>query len=147
MSTCRLKILYDFGGQYEGELEVKKNEIVTMVEAQEEWTRVENESGSIGLIPRNYYIQESQDSVFTLQQILFSNYGYKNLLEYLRNSPSGKLKLYESYSMSHTYESYVSYLELNITKRNVCIYKHRWKRVSISNRVYPFNKYRSISLG
>ena len=81
--------MYDFGGQYEGELEVEKNEIVTMVEAEEEWTKVQNSSGLVGLIPRNYYIHESEDSVFTLQQVLFSNYGYKDLLEYLRNSPSG----------------------------------------------------------
>ena len=85
----RLKILHDFCGKSKDELEVKKGEIVIMIEAQEEWTKVKNEFGSVGLIPRNYYINESEDTVLTLQQVLFSNYNYKQIREYLQHSQPG----------------------------------------------------------
>ena len=73
-----LKILYDFEGKCPEELSIKKGEIVSMVLAESEWTKVKTEDcGTTGIIPRNYYVymdEEIDRFTFALEDIIFANY-------------------------------------------------------------------------
>ncbi|OXU22019.1 hypothetical protein TSAR_006757 [Trichomalopsis sarcophagae] len=65
-SNDRVKVEYKFDAQMAGDLNVSEGEIVTVVEANDEWITVRNDKGETGLCPRSYLTTdfESSDDVF-----------------------------------------------------------------------------------
>lgn len=54
-----VKVLYTFDAQMDGDLNVHEGESVTVIEmANEDWVKVKNKSGLIGLCPRDYLSSE-----------------------------------------------------------------------------------------
>jgi hypothetical protein len=55
MPNVFAKVLYNFDAQMNGDLSVHKDEVVWVVrKANEDWCEVRNQSGTVGLCPRNY---------------------------------------------------------------------------------------------
>ncbi|XP_077258973.1 rho guanine nucleotide exchange factor 38 [Temnothorax americanus] len=64
-----VKVLYTFDAQMDGDLNVHEGESVTVLEmANEDWVKVKNESGLVGLCPREYLSSVSEHSLDSLHQ-------------------------------------------------------------------------------
>lgn len=64
-----VKVLYTFDAQMNGDLNVHEGENVTVLEmANEDWVKVKNQSGLVGLCPREYLSSVSEYSLDSLQE-------------------------------------------------------------------------------
>lgn len=64
-----LKVLYTFDAQMDGDLNVHEGESITVLEmANEDWVKVKNKSGLVGLCPREYLSSVSEYSLDSLQE-------------------------------------------------------------------------------
>lgn len=64
-----VKVLYTFDAQMDGDLNVHEGESVTVLEmANEDWVKVKNQSGLVGLCPREYLSSVSEYSLDSLQE-------------------------------------------------------------------------------
>ncbi|XP_011872421.1 PREDICTED: dynamin-binding protein-like [Vollenhovia emeryi] len=64
-----VKVLYTFDAQMAGDLNVHEGESVTVLEmANEDWVKVKNKSGLVGLCPREYLSSVSEHSFDSLQE-------------------------------------------------------------------------------
>lgn len=64
-----VKVLYNFDAQMNGDLNVHEGENVTVLEmANEDWVKVKNQSGLVGLCPREYLSSVSEYSLDSLQE-------------------------------------------------------------------------------
>lgn len=81
-SNDRVKVGYKFDAQMAGDLNVSEGEIVTVVEANNEWVSVRNDKGDTGLCPRSYLTAdfEPSDDVFhdALDDYVVIRHGNKN---------------------------------------------------------------------
>ncbi|XP_028044584.1 dynamin-binding protein [Monomorium pharaonis] len=64
-----VKVLYTFDAQMDGDLNVHEGESVTVLEmTNEDWVKVKNKSGLVGLCPREYLNSVSECSLDSLQE-------------------------------------------------------------------------------
>lgn len=64
-----IKVLYTFDAQMDGDLNVHEGESVTVLEmANEDWVKVKNKNGLVGLCPREYLSSVSEYSLDSLQE-------------------------------------------------------------------------------
>ncbi|VDK30390.1 unnamed protein product, partial [Gongylonema pulchrum] len=52
-------VKYDYDAQEEGELSIRKNERLKLIDDTKNWWKVVNEEGIVGFVPSNYVRKES----------------------------------------------------------------------------------------
>nr|CAD7260291.1 unnamed protein product [Timema shepardi] len=80
--NSQAKVLYNFDAQMNCDISVKENDIVCIIEVvNEDWYKVQNEIGEIGLCPRAYLCLESDKESGLEPLYIAKSYNSKNVLD------------------------------------------------------------------
>nr|CAD7396633.1 unnamed protein product [Timema cristinae] len=80
--NSQAKVLYNFDAQMNCDISVKENDIVCIIEVvNEDWYKVQNEIGEIGLCPRAYLCLESDKESGLEPLYIDKSYNSKNVLD------------------------------------------------------------------